>query len=428
MQRNRIFSLKVGDLARQMVGKLILSIIYMGMGLLLMAAADCQTEAITNLNSVVGDAGKVYTWCDANGELETKKEWFNKHMSFGKVQWFMASLWSYDRINYGQTLIHRIHEISFLVFSVLANIFVLHFHYTNAPHPKYSLKPQSRISIRVHVISGTVGIILPLYVFFTTNESAAYGAMFACVLFDYIHDLTGLIQAPNVYGVRLITVPVYYVAILTKMIISTCLLQSLFVIPVGGHKTQIAWLWMVWTMHQTYAWVRVLYFILFRTNICQANTYTIANVLAAAFCYSYAIGFNFVLMSALAVGINYIVVDRQTEQLITKMDDMVRKDGRIDQALLEEAKLLATVFRETTFFTFDTNPEGAKRAIKYCEEQGIDLINPDVVAKVSDKVKAQVLFLSIDTERSGSITGEELEDFLMGFGVKVRLISRREFF
>ena len=118
-------------------------------------------------------------------------------------------------------------------------MYILNYHYTVPAHPKYSLQASTRLSLRIHILTGTVGVLLPLYVFFSTNQAVGVSIMWLVAIVDLIFSCTAAFQAPNVYGMRILTIPAYYTCVALKVIVNGCLLQSLIVNPVGGFKDQV---------------------------------------------------------------------------------------------------------------------------------------------------------------------------------------------
>jgi hypothetical protein len=196
----------------------------------------CQAEAANNLNKLI--ASKQYTWCDVNNNLKNLQVFFSKDTSWASYKWFLTSSWS-PRINEGPYIIFTTQQLLFIVVSVLANIFIIFYHFSEPVHPKFTISFLRRVCIRVHVFSGSIGVILPLYIFFTSNQYAGWIGMFIFVAWDIIFAISACIQAPSVYGVRSVTVPLYFVCVGCKFILTACLFQSLFFEPLGGYKSQV---------------------------------------------------------------------------------------------------------------------------------------------------------------------------------------------
>ena len=216
---------------------------------------SCQIQSLTKIQQLIGSGH--FDWCSLETSVDSLVNWYNGDRSWIWAAWFSSTTWDTSRVNVGPYIIFTTHEIVFIILSLLANALIIFYHLTNPPHPKYSLSVKTKISIRAHVVSGVIGVVLPLFVFFTTNQMIGKVLMAIVVAWDAIFITTATIQAPNVYGVRSMTVPMYYTCIFLKFVIVACLLQSLIYEPLGEYKDQVTWLWRWWIVHQTYAWVRV---------------------------------------------------------------------------------------------------------------------------------------------------------------------------
>jgi hypothetical protein len=376
----------------------------------------CQSDAQANLLELANQ--EHYGWCAVNDELEEKITWFDSGRSFAFASWLNPRIWTNKRINFGQTFIMTAHAVSFIGASVIANIFVLIFHFSHSPHPKFSFTFFSRSIIRLHIYTGAIGVVLPLYVFFGKDEYSGGIAMLVFCIVDYVFALTARIQAPNVYGVRNLTVPLYNSCILLKAIINTCLLQSLLLDPIGGYKTKVQWLWICWVLHQTYAWVRVWYVFFVVTETMSSHRYTISVMLAGFMCINYSVGFIAVMISLVVVILHYLWLDARTNAILKRAQDELKKNGKISSYTIARAGVLATMWDETKLDTFTNRPHAAEHALQRCIEMKIDPMNPNVANNVLNSTKAKFLFDTINITNSGHITLEELGAFFMEFGVK----------
>lgn len=106
-------------------------------------------------------------------------------------------------------VIYALQRLLFAVFSVIANCFILFYHWTNPPHPKFTVLKRSRYIIRAHLLSGTINVALPVVAFCTTNKDLVTSIIWITVAFDVVHLLTVIAQTPNVNGQRNLIVPAY---------------------------------------------------------------------------------------------------------------------------------------------------------------------------------------------------------------------------
>lgn len=61
------------------------------------------------------------------------------------------------------------------------NLFVLYFHFTHAPHPKFMILIRRRLSIYTHIISGVTEFITCWVAYWTRNEYVAMAAALAAI-------------------------------------------------------------------------------------------------------------------------------------------------------------------------------------------------------------------------------------------------------
>ena len=361
---------------------------------------------------------KGYGWCDIDANLQILLDWFDYDKSWAAVRWFDSIIWS-RRINEGQQYIFTSQQIIFLIVSLLANIKILTYHFTSPNHPKFAVTPFSRWCIRTHVLSGSIGVILPLYVFFTTEHQLATALMFVFVAWDFVFAISAVFQTPNVYGVRVLTIPLYYACVVIKFILNVCLLQSLLYEPLGGYKTKVEWLWICWTVHQTYAWVRIWYYFFYSMDAVLDHQYTVSVFLAGTLCGGAAVGLHlWIVWMALTFSYHVyltIISWSMTKELATI------GDGKEDQARAEEirrrAATLAIMWSEAQPNSYRGDPTAEQIALQFCLEHSIDYTAPDVCTKTPKSVKALMLFKAINRNGSGKISAKELENYLIGFGV-----------
>ena len=147
--------------------------------------SQCQASTIESIAALIS-SGK-YSWCNINDDLQRLQGWLDDQVSWGGFQWFTTTAWN-NRINEGPYLIFNTQQLLFIIVSLLANIYILFYHYTEPVHPKYTISFYRRMTIRIHVLSGSIGVILPLYTFFTTNIFAGYVCMFIFVIWDIIFN------------------------------------------------------------------------------------------------------------------------------------------------------------------------------------------------------------------------------------------------
>ena len=397
--------------------------------------SQCQASTIESIAALIS-SGK-YSWCNINDDLQRLQGWLDDQVSWGGFQWFTTTVWN-NRINEGPYLIFNTQQLLFIIVSLLANIYILFYHYTEPVHPKYTISFYRRMTIRIHVLSGSIGVILPLYTFFTTNIFAGYVCMFIFVIWDIIFNFSSIIQAPYVYGVRSVTVPLYFVCIFCKLVLSACLLSSLLIEPLGGYKSQVQWLWMCWVIHQTYAWVRIWYVTFFMADAMLDHQYTISVFLAGAMCVGAVMGFYLWVLWVIAMVCNYAYIYYNVEELRKeefnsgKLRRLSLKKGPLsveEEKDMSKARELSLLWNESTANCWRKYPEAAKNAIfslrDMLAQQDIvideheddeDMFYYQAKYKTPNSIKAKLLFEFIRGENE-FISEEDLTHFLIAFGV-----------
>jgi hypothetical protein len=343
--------------------------------------------------------------------------WFDQGQSWAQTVWFSSLHWEVESVNIGPRIVFTTQQLLFVLASVLANSYILKFHWSVAPHPKFSLSFLSRFMIRLHVLSGTIGVTLPLYVFFTTDEASALICMYFCCAFEWLFSLSAFIQTPNVFGVRILTVPLYYVAVLLKVIFNACLLQSLILEPYGGYKERVTWLWCSWVMHQTYAWVRVWYIVLILLDTELANAYTLSVTVAGAMCIGAIVGFHLYFLFGISFVLFYFYLSVKGKEIERKL----AASNGLDLNLLLEGQAHAAMWKEATFYPFAHHPEKIINAVNVLEKYSIDPSDPRILHTPTTprNLKAKIIFDFVNSvgDDDEAISIDELAHFLMEFGV-----------
>jgi hypothetical protein len=90
------------------------------------------------------------------------------------------------------------------------NLFVLYFHFTHAPHPKFMILKRRKLSIYTHIISGVTEFVTCWIAFWTRNEHVATVAALAAILG---HVPSAYYQTSIVFGAKALMVSGYLFAI-----------------------------------------------------------------------------------------------------------------------------------------------------------------------------------------------------------------------
>jgi Ca2+-binding EF-hand superfamily protein len=188
--------------------------------------------------------------------------------------------------------------------AALADIAVIYIHAVQPPHPKFLLTWDHRLSIRAHAIAGSVETVLGIVAWATNSRSLAI----ATGLVALVQIAASYYQTPGVFGMKGVTVPLYYAAI------SVHLFCAVNLIATGD----IAWLERTWIILQTYAYVRIMYFLLGRTNAFRGSAYTVAVLVGGMITGPFVLGpiapFFIVVIVALYLALYFLLMRPSEEE------------------------------------------------------------------------------------------------------------------
>ncbi len=261
--------------------------------------------------------------------------------------------------------------------AVFADIVIIYIHAVQPPHPKFLLSWDHRLSIRAHAIAGSVETVLGIVAWVTDSRSLAI----ATGVVALVQIAAAYYQTPGVFGMKGVTVPLYYAAI------SVHLFCAVNLIATGD----IAWLERTWIILQTYAYVRIMYFLLGRTSAFRGSEYTIAVVLGGMITGPFVLGpiapFFIVMIVALYLLLYWLIMR---------------------PAKTEWSALFVEHIRRTL----------APRLQAGWRTMGID-----VPQGLSEREEAQFVFEQLDRDGSGTLDLVEMEPLLAALGVSPRLQS-----
>jgi Ca2+-binding EF-hand superfamily protein len=153
--------------------------------------------------------------------------------------------------------------------SILSNFYVLYYHYTNPPHPKFLMLPKRKLSIRTHVISGSIEVLFGVIAFFSSNPEIPATIMALSAIIGHI--TSSFYQTPIVFGSKSAMIPGYLFFVSLHLYTAVNLLLE---------PSSNFWLINTFLVLSTYVWCRVFYFIFIVFGIFKDNLYS-ASILAA---------------------------------------------------------------------------------------------------------------------------------------------------
>ena len=339
-------------------------------------------------------------------------------------QSYIAYLWAKSSwtvpLFHQQHVMNLIQRLLFVAFSVVANMGILYYHWTTPPHPKFTVLRKSRISIRAHLLSGTINVCLPIAAFCTVNKDISTTIMWITVFFDIIHLITVLIQTPDVNGQRVLTIPAYQFISLVKIVsvsglISALLDSSLYQLE------RLEWLWSVWANHQTYAWVRVWINALYFLQACGESRYTVSVIIAGTIGAGQAYGFTIMIGLILWLVAFNIILRRMTYLLVAKFSVKKTYSEKEQQELnLEMSAMLQffheshhSLYHDSRYRTRVTVVQKILFDLEYVKTI-VDSTGNEIsqqfapIRTIPDEVQARCVFESIDFDGSGGLDILEL--------------------
>ncbi|HLO86264.1 MAG TPA: EF-hand domain-containing protein [Nostocaceae cyanobacterium] len=153
--------------------------------------------------------------------------------------------------------------------SILSNFYVLYYHYTTPPHPKFLMLPKRKLSIRTHVISGSIEVVFGVIAFFSSSPEIPATIMALSAIIG--HVTSSFYQTPIVFGSKSAMIPGYLFFVSLHLYTAIHLLLE---------PSSNFWLINTFLVLSTYVWCRVFYFIFTVFGLFKDNLYS-ASILAA---------------------------------------------------------------------------------------------------------------------------------------------------
>ena len=274
---------------------------------------------------------------------------------------------------------HKVQFMGFVGLSLLLNAYIIFYHWTQPPHPKYLMLPKRKLSIVVHIIGGTSEVIvgaLAWYCLYTGQSILLDGASWALIMAACVivaHGPSSLFQTPGVFGAKGIMVPAY-IGISTLHIYSA--------VHVALDPTNLIWVERTWITLQAYAFVRIYGRTLWVNKAIPESTYTVGTMAGGATIIHFVVGPAGLLL--FCVG---IIVHIKLYKLIMQPTENEYR------TFMEERTHSATINNDARALWLQSNTE--EDSSEYNE---IDA--------------AKAAFKSLDRDESGTLDFEEIESLL----------------
>lgn len=275
------------------------------------------------------------------------------------------------------------------------NFFIVKYHLTNPPHPKFMMLPVRWFGVRLHVASGVTEIVLSFICWFIPNEPGGLLASqgpFSAQNFPYVrlmalaaisHCVSAMLMTPSVFGQPLLSIPAY-------MYVSTFkLVQAVNVLLNPDCSKRVLCLI---CLHTTYAWFRLFYHLMEGMGIMPEYAYTLALVFSGSLISSVVVRFCWLLCMFFVMA--FAVVLYCIAPLRARI-------GRIE---------CPRVFSMTNVACpFGRHPTRAEHHLAAHKSKVLDQFKLDGAdVDVSDSVKARFIFDAIDVDKNGQLDRSEL--------------------
>lgn len=337
------------------------------------------------------------------------------------------------------------------------NLFVLQYHYSHAPHPKFVILPRRQISIYVHIISGVLEFSMCWIAFLTGSPLIS---TIAAVIALLGHVPTSYYQTSIVFGAKALMVAGYLFSISLHLF---CAIQ-LFLKP-----SSVYWLLNMFLVHNIYVWCRVFYFFFGFTGLFRHTVYTNAILTSGLILFSSVLGVaaNMLFLGYVGASILlYLAIVQPNEAERARFVSENTRDILINRAahnawirqkmalmkLGDDDKLTDQQRAKRVFDEFDANKNGTiegREIIKLLEQWEVSQTFINSLSRFSkkneitfsffyrniwrlgqtsqvhlregsireSKSKAQFIFDIIDTDKSGYIDRIELQSLLIQWGL-----------
>lgn len=284
----------------------------------------------------------------------------------------------------GETV--RFYQLFILaVASVISNFFVLFYHYTVPPHPKFLLLTPRKISIRVHVISGSIELFCGIVAMLSSNP-APFATIMAIAAFFHVGAAS--YQTPIVFGAKAIMHPLYI------FIIGLHLFSAINLVI---DPTSTTWIVNTFLVLNTYVWVRVFLSIFLKLDIFEERQYTVAIILACTIIAPAVLGPAANLYLVVFVGGYILLYKLVYDPNPAEFGAFFTESSRYS-LIDEEAKAL-------------------------WQSNQISDANVPVNGEQADRELAQTIFNKLDKNSSGELDQSEVADILFDWKAPPRLVQ-----
>jgi Ca2+-binding EF-hand superfamily protein len=292
--------------------------------------------------------------------------------------------WIYSSMQYKSQF------IAFAAFSVLLNMYIIYFHASNPPHPKYIMLPKRKFSMMSHIIGGSAEVIAGAMAWFCiyTGDVIIFSgytwSIITVVCVFTAHAPSALFQTPGVFGAKGVMIPAY---------IGISSLHIYCAIHLAFEPESLLWIERTWITLQAYAFVRLYGRLMWKFGMIPNSTYTVGTMAGGATIIHFVIGpAGFLLFS---IGIIFYI---QMTKIILKPSTNEYK------ALMEERTHSATINDSVRTMWLELNTESASSGLSEIEA-------------------AKAAFQSLDRNNSGALDVDEIKELLISWDATPHVIQ-----
>ena len=337
----------------------------------------------------------------------------------------------------------------------IANFYLVYFHITRPPHPKFMLQHKRKVLVRIHAAFGVVEIIVGSICLF--QESALLASIFGYLALA--HAITSFFQTPTVFGAKAVMIPGYLFA---------SVLHGYTAVQLILEPTAFYWVMNTFLVLNTYAYVRLLMFMFNIFGVFKHSHYTASVLIAGLIIFTAVLGSSASLILffyiALYIVVNKFIFNLSKHELRElwiektrigfinqqKKNEWILKSFASEPDLSKplDTKLLTDIFNtldknkngylepaelEDLLKVWGVSSEGFNPIKSYITEQ-LDFNSFCKIVKIvnsmsdflrliekdpnhTDRDKAKVVFDQLDFDKSGYIDQLELELLLLEYGL-----------
>jgi Ca2+-binding EF-hand superfamily protein len=254
------------------------------------------------------------------------------------------------------------------------NLFVLYYHYSHAPHPKFVILKQRRFVIYTHIISGVLEFITCWVAFCTGNKYIATIAALAAICG---HVPSAYYQTSIVFGAKALMVSGYLFAISLHLFSAL----HLFMDPSSTY-----WLLNMFLIHNIYVWCRVFYFLFGFVGVFKDTLYTNSILTSGLLLFPDVLG-----VSANIFFLGYVTCSILLYFIIVQPNEA-------DRAAFINERTRDLIINETVHRHWINEKARMARVAK--DEQ------------LTDQQQAKQVFDQLDMNKNGYLDGEEINNLL----------------